>query len=359
VGRLVILDVEGNVAVVDPDGSNLETITDDAGIESLYSQPLWSPDASMLAWGRATESGFSIVLHDLELEESRSVATGNHPFYISWSPDGSRLGVLHNGDGGIDFNLVDVEGTTIRRIDTGAPYYFSWRPDGGLLVTHVGPDTMETIDPADGARTPGQPTGPAYLAPQWTVAGIFHVFDGSLVLGDEAGGATPVASVDGAVFFVASPDGSKVALQTTGPGDDAFEVGLSEIPVVASDAVVVLDTTTGTIETVTEEQALGFFWSPDGTSLLTLVVGEETLDPVVWRDGKTSRYDGYLPPAAMLQDTFPFFPQYAQSVAFWAPDSSAFTYAGEVDGEPGIWVQQLDADAPIKAADGRWVVWSS
>lgn len=357
-GRLVILDADGNVAVVDPDGSNLETLTDDAGVESLYSQPLWSPDGSMLAWGRASETGFSIVLHDLGSEESHSVVTGNHPFYLSWSPDGSRLGVLHNGDSDIDFNLVDVAENTIMRVDNGAPYYFSWRPDGGLLVTHVGADTMETIDPADGASTPGN-TGSAYLAPHWTDAGIFHVLDGSLVLGDEDGGTAPVATVDGAVFFVANPDGSKVAVQTTGTEDDAFEVGLSEVPLVPPGTVAVLDVATGTIDTVTDEPALGFFWSPDGTSLLTLVPGENTLDPMVWSDGETTSYEGYLPPAAMLQDTFPFFPQYAQSVVFWAPDSSAFTYAGAIDDEAGIWVQDLSEEAPVKVAEGRWVAWSS
>jgi TolB protein len=60
----------------------------------------------------------------------------------------------------------------------------------------------------------------------------------------------------------------------------------------------------------------------------------------------------------MLQDTFPFFPQYAQSVSFWAPDSSAFAYAGAVGDEPGIWIQDLEGDAPTKVSDGTWVAWS-
>lgn len=357
-GRLVILDGDGNVAVVDPDGTNLETLTDDGGEAALHSQPLWSPDASTLVWGRATETGFSVVLYDVDLGESRSVTTANMPFYISWSPDGSRLGVLHNGDAGIDFNLVDVEGATIMRVDTGAPYYFSWRPDGELVVTHVGEDKVETIDPA-GNRTPGEATGGAYLSPQWTESGIYHVVDDALVLEDQSGHREPVATVDGAVFFVANRDGSKVALQTTGADDDAVEVALSPTPAAPSGSVVIIDVATGSVETVSDEPALGFFWSTDGSSLLALIPGDTSLQPVVWRDGAVTEYTGYIPPGTMLQDTFPFFPQYAQSVVFWAPDSSAFTYAGAIGDDAGIWVQHLDEDTPTKVADGRWVAWSS
>ena len=60
----------------------------------------------------------------------------------------------------------------------------------------------------------------------------------------------------------------------------------------------------------------------------------------------------------MLQDTFPFFPQYAQSLSFWAPDSSAFAFAGQVEGQGGIWVQDLAEDSPTMVSDGTWVAWS-
>ena len=83
------------------------------------------------------------------------------------------------------------------------------------------------------------------------------------------------------------------------------------------------------------------------------------LVPVVWRaDSEDLVYDAYLPPARMLEDTFPFFPQYAQSLRFWAPDSSAFAYAGAVGDERGIWVQELDSEDPTKVSEGVWVDWS-
>ena len=53
-----------------------------------------------------------------------------------------------------------------------------------------------------------------------------------------------------------------------------------------------------------------------------------------------------------------FAPQYALSLNFWAPDSSAIAFVGEIDGASGVWVQGIDGSAPQLVADGTWVAWS-
>lgn len=356
-GRLVILDRAGDVVVLDPDGSNRIPVTDDAGTSAVYTQPIWAPDAQRLAFGQITSEGFSVGLHDLIGAETSTITTGNLPFYMSFSPGGDRLGVLHNGSAGIDFNLVDVGAGTIDRVDTGAPFYFSWSPDNDLLVTHVGADRVETID-ANGERTSLEPTGPMYLAPQWTPAGVFHVVDDTLVVESEDGTRGTVAGVSGLAMFVTNRQGTRVAMQSTGDGG-AIEVAFSDPQTAASNRVVVIDVTTGDIAEVTDELALGFFWSPDGEKLLTLVPSDPGVMPQVWTAGGTvADYPEYIPPTTMLQNTFPFFPQYAQSVSFWAPDSSAFAFAGDVQERPGVWVQSLDEDMPEMISGGRWVAWS-
>jgi len=356
-GRLVILDDAGDIVVLDPDGANRTAITDDAGDTAAYTQPIWAPDGRSVAFGQITSEGFFVGVHDLEATETTNVSTGNLPFYMSFSPEGDRLGVLHNGAAGIDFNLVDVGAGTIERVDTGAPYYFSWSPDNQRLVTHVGVDRVETIDLA-GERTSLAPTGPTYLAPQWTTSGVFHVVDDEFVIESEDGTRGAVAGVSGLTMFVANRQGTRVALQTTG-GGGGVEVALEDPPTISSNRVVVVDTTTGEVAEVTDELALGFFWSPDGEKLLTLVPAAQSVTPKVWAvDGTVTDFPGYVPPATMLQDTFPFFPQYAQSVSFWAPDSSAFAFAGEIEDEPGIWVQSLGEDEPQLISGGRWVAWS-
>ncbi|MFZ0013013.1 MAG: hypothetical protein WAL25_02750, partial [Acidimicrobiia bacterium] len=357
-GRLVILDESGNIVVLDPDGANADAITEDAGTSAAYAQPIWSPDGQALAWGEVTDTGFAVGIHRFDSDERLTVPTSNLPFYLSWSPGGERIGVLHNGEDGIDFNLVDVARSNIERVGTGAPYYFSWRPGGNILVTHVGADHVETIDFA-GVSTTLEPTGPFYLAPQWTDVGVFHVAADELLVESEDGTRAPVAAVSGLTMFVANPQGTRVALQMTGAGD-ALEVALSETPIIPSGAVSVVDVETGAVDSVVDDLAVGFFWSPTGDSLLALVPDVTgSVVPHVWTAGDgVEDYPSYQPTAAMLRDTFPFFPQYAQSVNFWAPDGSAFAYAGVVDGEEGIWVQPL-TDAPrTRVSAGRWVAWS-
>lgn len=359
-GRLVILDGSANIVVLDPDGSNESALTDDAGENAGYTQPIWSPDGLAVAWGEVTQTGFAVGIQHLIDDEPIAILTGNLPFYMSWSPGSDRIGVLQNGAKGIDFHLVDVAKSTIKRVGSGSPYYFSWSPVDDRLVTHVGADRVQTID-FDGASTDRKPTGPFYLAPQWTEAGVFHVVADTLVLEADDGVRNPVATFSGLTMFVSNPEGTRVALQVTGEGG-AIEVALTDPPTVFSRTVSVLDLESGDVEVVSDSIALGFFWSPDGDSLLALVpdAAAGTVVPHVWSDGGgVDRYPGYRPPNTMLQDTFPFFPQYAQSINFWAPDSSAFTYAGQVGSEEGIWVQRLVDDAPQKVSDGRWVVWSS
>ncbi|HXV69993.1 MAG TPA: hypothetical protein VEB69_01185 [Acidimicrobiia bacterium] len=356
-GRLVIIDDSGDVVVMAPDGTNQTAITDDGGDSAAYTQPIWAPDGQGLAFGRVTSDGFSVGLHDLGSEETTTIATGNLPFYMSFSPQGDRLGVLHNGSTGIDFNLVDVVAGSIERVDMGAPFYFSWSPNNDRLVTHVGVDRFETID-LTGQRTSLEPTGPTYLAPQWTPSGVFHVVDDTLVVETADGTRNAVAGVSGFTMFVTNEQGTLVAMQSSG-ADGGVEVALEDPPIAPSNRVVVVDTTTGDVSEVTDGLALGFFWSPNGENLLALNTGDQSATPRVWNvEGTVADYPGYLPPATMLQDTFPFFPQYAQSVSFWAPDSSAFAYAGEVEGVPGIWVQSLGAEEPEMVSAGRWVAWS-
>ena len=48
-GRLVVLDDQGDVVTLDPDGSNRVELTTD-GASSQYFQPIWSPNERRIAW---------------------------------------------------------------------------------------------------------------------------------------------------------------------------------------------------------------------------------------------------------------------------------------------------------------------
>ena len=359
-GRLVVLDSSGNVVVMESDGSERAEITDDAGETIIYTQPIWSPVSGRLAWGQVTQDGFAVRIESVADSEPALLPVSNLPFYMSWSPDGGLLGVLHNGSNGLDLEMVDVSAGTSTVIDKGAPLYFSWSPAGGQMVTHIGENRFETLQP-DGTSTPRGSTDASYLAPQWTPNGIFHVADGNLVVEADEGGRTVLAAVEGLALFVANPEGNRVALQwSTGQPPD-LTASLFDVPIPWTDVVVVVDIATEKASVVGRDPAVGFFWSPNGESLLILeaTASSEALFPRVWNvDGKTVDYPRYVAPGAVVRDLLPFFPQYAQSVSFWAPDSSAFAFAGEIDGEQGIWVQELDEPGPELVSDGFWVAWS-
>lgn len=359
-GRLAVIDPNDGVVVMDPDGGNRQVVTEGAGGEnpSLFMQPVWSPDGTTLAWGQRTGTGFGVGISAPGSGLITTLSTPNLPFYTYWSPDSRHLGVLHNGTNGVQFQIADVSRESTSLLDEDAPFYFSWSPDGDMVVTHAGATRAETLTP-DGERVELEPTTANYLAPQWTPQGVFHVVGDRLVLEDDEGERRPVAEVSGLTLFVANPEGSRVALQSTGQDGEGLTAASEDFPEVATDAVVVVDVETGDTEVVHDSTSVGFFWSRDGRSLLVLAPAEGMLTPKVWSiAGTEAEYPPFRPTQALVQDMLPFFPQYAQSVSFWSPDSSTFAFAGEVEGDTGVWMQPLDADAPTRISEGSWVSWS-
>lgn len=359
-GRLAVVDGAGDIVVMDPDGGNQLAVTENAGTENpaIYMQPIWSPDGSTLAWGQTTGTGFGVGISRPGSGLTTTLTTPNLPFYNYWSPNSRHLGVLHNGPSGVQFQIADVEQESTELLDEDAPFYFSWSPEGDRVVTHAGASRVETIEP-NGNRTELEPTTGNYLAPQWTENGVFHVVEDQLVLEDNGGDRRPVIAVSGLTLFVSNPQGTHVALQATGSDGSGITASTDEFPSATTGAVVVVEVATGDTDIVDTSPALGFFWSTDGRSLLALTASESAIVPTVWTiDGEQTEYTAFRPPGSMLQDTFPFFPQYAQSVSFWAPDSSAFAFAGQVEGATGVWVQPVDRESPTRVSDGTWVAWS-
>lgn len=278
------------------------------------------------------------------------------PFYMNWAPDGERIGVLHNGLEGLDFQVVDVSEGTSSLVDRGNPFYFSWSPDSDRVAIHEGPDRFEALDLEGGGEALGQ-TDPGYLVPQWLPEGILHISDGMLVV--EGADRTELAEVAVQTFFVANPQGTKAAVMSLGEG--GVSVALEEPPALTPNTVSVVDLASGEIEVADSDPAVGFWWSPDGRSLLMLTPSGQggELVPKVWTAGGTlTEFASYDPSPLVVRDLIPFFPQYAQSMTFWAPDSSGFALAGSIDDETGIWVQALGASEPELITDGLWVAWS-
>ncbi len=344
---LVVVTDEGDVVTLQPDGSGVETVAT-AADGATFSQPTWSPDGKSLAWGFAAPDGTGIQVQSGD--QIKEISTTNPVFYLSWAPDASRLGALHNGIGGaIDFVVADIESGDPRLVDNGAPFYYAWDPDSDSVVAHIAGTRFDRLDVArDGLEVLGR-SDADYLAPFVTDAGIVHLADDQLVLNDVS-----LATVDGTALFVPNTQGTRLAVVS--PGE---VVTVAETPSIVPNRLTVIDVASGDLETLTTAQVVGFFWSPDGESLLVLVVDGSSITPMVWRASLGMvQYVGFRPAPSLVRDVLPFFPQYAQSISFWSPDGAAFAYPGEVEGRAGIWVQQVESRAPELIIDGTWVSWS-
>ena len=79
--------------------------------------------------------------------------------------------------------------------------------------------------------------------------------------------------------------------------------------------------------------------------------------------GEISVTPSYRPTQLMIGGYLPFFAQYSVSHTTWAPDSTAFAFAGSIEADTGIWVHALPTDeragvAAARIAVGDVVFWS-
>lgn len=361
-GRLVILDDDGNVVTMDPDGSDPVQVTDDAGEAAAYRQPAFSPVTETVVWSEINAQGSGLGWSD-EGSVRESVPMSAPPFYMFWSPDGNGIGVLHNSPTGtIDFELVEVGEGTSEVVAQGSPFYFSWSPDSSRVAAHVQGDLLGSID-LEGESSDLGATAAGYQAPHWIQAGILHLAEEGLELRQPDGEGRILATVSGPVSFVANPQGTAVAVQTFAEDEETppgVNVAISETPAIPGNQVVVLDVESGEMTEVVDSPSIGLFWSPNGESLLLLVPAEGAaeLDVLLWRGDEIAELSRISPHPSLVTDVLRFFDQYGQSLRLWSPDSAAFALPGAVDDDPGIWVHTIAGSDPVNVADGSWVAWS-
>ena len=360
-GRIAVLDASGMLTVFEADGSRPTVLASSDPGTTLVRQPTWSRDGTRVAWVGLDADGTSATVMTSAFDGTQITDTtvAAAPFYLSWDPTSSRIVYLGgSATADIELGLVDVAASTTAPIDAGSPFYFSWAPKGNQLLVHVGTDRLDRLA-IDGTFTPVGDHPGRFSAPVWTADGrtLFYVTEAEgrqrLVARDVATDRREVlVRFDGVITFVVSPDGERVAYQVIRDGP-ALAVPLS-----------VIDRRSGKTRRVAAVYSPAFFWSPDGTKLLSLrpEVEERLLFRWnVWEDGNSFSTDRFVPSLELSRDYFQFFEQYAQSMTLWSPDGSAFVYAGEQaeSGESGIWIQPATLGAaPVRVADGVVAFWS-
>jgi hypothetical protein len=363
-GRLAVIDGLGNLVTIAPDGSDPVVVAEAVAGETALVQPTWSPDGSRLAYVRinADEGGTESALVTSLADGSRrtEASTGFAPFYLAWDPTSSRVAYLGSrGASEIELGIVDVGdgGERAVPLDGGQPFYLSWGPRGDELLVHVGFDRLDTLH-LDGTLDTVDARPGAFRAPVWTTDGRSFVYASGtptaqrLVVQDADGRhSSDLVRFSGAITFVVNADASQVAFQVVEGENDVRPLS-------------VIDRDTGAIERISAGFAPAFFWSPQGDRLLYLVP-EADEDRVwfrwaVWGRQATFTTERFYPSETFGRDYLQFFEQYAQSMSLWAPDGSAFTYAGvNESGEEGIWVQSVrPPGAAVRVMDGSFATWS-
>ena len=201
---------------MDPDGSDVIRLTDDPAGEFMAR---WSPDGSRIAFVRegdlragSYEAVYTMLPDGTDVRRISS-GDGGSDFWPSWSPDGTRVvfAAIRNEHWGIW--SVEADGSNEHMIlgGTGAGYVDNpvWSPDGSLIA-FVGNLAVDDYSPEDALyvmRPDGSDirrlTNQKAYTPAWSPDGEHVVF-----------------SAPG--LFVMDPDGRSVTAIPTSVGETSL-----------------------------------------------------------------------------------------------------------------------------------------
>ena len=189
-------DSDGDLVMADATGGNWTWLTRDE-FNDLH--PAWSPDGEGIAFVSKRDGDYEIYVYEIAEKKWRQVTENDGwDSYPAWSPDGDRIVYTSQRGGNFDLYLVDLSTGQEQRLTTN-PYtdaYPSWSPvrDQIVYMREVDPGTgkreIAILDPND----PGQPRvvtqdTSVHGYPDWSPDGQWIVF------GSEVGDNTEISLI--------------------------------------------------------------------------------------------------------------------------------------------------------------------
>lgn len=173
-GRRIAFEKDGDVWVMDADGSNRKNLTDTPpvnGYEVRENDPAYSPDGTKIAFYKETFRPHDVDLYTVTVDGKQLRQVTDFPgkeYSPDWSPSGKRLAYVRSTRAsGARVTTIRPDGTrkTFVAQDGYSP---TWAPDGGMIAFDRNGDLFKAK--SDGSGEPSAVDGPAEssaLAPDW------------------------------------------------------------------------------------------------------------------------------------------------------------------------------------------------
>ncbi len=142
-------DADGEIFVMDADGTNLVQLTNNDISEGNLIQ--WSPDGQKISFLAFTydpgNSTSRIVIIDADGSNRKTISpSGVSDTSPRWSPDGSRIVFVSDSNAGYDLFTVQPDGKNRVQLTTsGGAYDPAWSPDGTRIAYVVHKDQNHEI----------------------------------------------------------------------------------------------------------------------------------------------------------------------------------------------------------------------
>lgn len=132
-GTMLVTDPEGQIAVVNSDGTGVATYLTDGDGTYDYA-PAWSPDGTQIAFTREIPDVTSADVFVMEADGSNpvnlTISYGGTDAEPGWSPDGTQIVFWSDRNDGAQIYLMDADGSNVTSLNTS---YYSldpeWQPE--------------------------------------------------------------------------------------------------------------------------------------------------------------------------------------------------------------------------------------
>lgn len=215
---------------MDPDGSNIDQITNSSGIEEFF--PDVSPDGTKIAYVDGVEGG-NIWVVNADGTNPVQLTTSGVEFFPVWSPDGNQIMYTSSADGDGDIYVMNADGTAQTNItdNTDGDFGGSWLPDGTQITfaSDRDGDPEIFVSNADGTSlqkltdNTDRDTNPVW-SPDGSKIGFYTDRSGSTQLfsmDTDGGNQQLIADVSSIDIYTLSwsPEGSQIVFHSDHSGD--------------------------------------------------------------------------------------------------------------------------------------------